>query len=61
MKKIEVQKQLKKIIVYDVSINNIETMKLFEPAINKGIEIVIPDNTLKNRNRILRGDINGKN
>lgn len=53
--------QLKKIIVYDVSINNIETMKLFEPAINKGIEIVIPDNTLKNRNRILRGEINGKN
>lgn len=45
-------KQLKKIVVYSVSIDDEKVMKLFEYASNKGIEIVIPNNILKERNVI---------
>lgn len=41
---------LKKIIVYSVSIDDEKVLKLFEYASLKGIEIVIPDNILKERN-----------
>ena len=41
---------LKKIIVYSVSIDDEKVLKLFEYASLKGIEIVIPDNILKKRN-----------
>lgn len=47
-------KQLKKIIIYSVSINDEKVLKLFEYASNKGIEIVIPCNILKERNIINR-------
>ena len=43
-------KQLKKIIVYSVSVDDGKAFKLFEYASNKGIEIVIPNNILKERN-----------
>ena len=45
-------KQLKKLVVYSVSIDDEKVMKLFEYASNKGIEIVIPNNILKERNVI---------
>lgn len=55
-------KQLKKIIVYSVSVNDDKVLKLFEYASNKGIEIVIPNNILKERN-IINKEVksNGKN
>ena len=43
-------KQLKKIVVYSVSVDDEKVLKLFEYASNKGIEIVIPNNILKERN-----------
>lgn len=43
--------KLKKIIVYSVSINDDNIYKLFQEAIDKGIEIEIPDNLLKLRNK----------
>ena len=42
--------KLKKIIVYSVSIDDEKVLKLFEYASLKGIEIVVPDNILKERN-----------
>ena len=45
-------KQLKKMIVYSVSVDDVKVLKLFEYAANKGIEIVIPNNILKERNII---------
>ncbi len=41
---------LKAIIVYDVCGSNDKVMECFDYAVNKGIEIIIPDNTLKTRN-----------
>lgn len=45
-------KQLKKIVVYSVSVDDKKVLELFEYASNKGIEIVIPNNILKERNII---------
>ena len=42
---------LKKIIVYDVCKTDEKALTIFEYALQKGIEIVIPDNILKNRNK----------
>lgn len=47
---VDTLKALKKIIVYSVSISDEKTLALFEYAIKRGIEIVIPDNVLKERN-----------
>lgn len=51
---------LKKIIVYDVCKTDEKALAIFEYAIQKGVEIVIPDNILKKRNRAdkkkLKGD-----
>ena len=44
---------LKTLIVYDVCSTNDATLDTFSYAIEKGIEIVIPDNTLKERNMTL--------
>ncbi len=44
--------KLKKIIVYSVSVDDSKTLKLFEYASLKGIDIIIPDNILKERNII---------
>lgn len=46
---------LKKIIVYSVSIDDEKIKKLFDYPVSKGIEIVIPDNLLKERNVFLKG------
>ena len=45
-------KQLKKIVVYSVSVNDEKVRELFEYASNKGIEIDISNNILKERNKI---------
>lgn len=42
--------RLKVIIIYDVCGNLAKTLKAFEPAIQAGIKIIIPDNNLKARN-----------
>ncbi len=42
--------EIKTIIVYDVCSTNHATLDTFSYAVQKGIEIVIPDNTLKSRN-----------
>ena len=47
----------KTIVVYSVA-DDKTTLAAFEYAIQQGVEIVIPDNTLKRRNRILKGDDN---
>ena len=44
---------LKTIIAYDVCSTNDTTLDTFSYAIERGIEVVIPDNTLKNRNMTL--------
>ncbi len=44
---------LKAIVVYDVCSDNENALKCFSYAIGKGIEIIIPDNTLKARNAAL--------
>ena len=44
---------LKTIIAYDVCSTNDATLDTFSYAIERGIEVVIPDNTLKNRNMTL--------
>ena len=41
---------LKKIIVYSVAADEDKTNLLFEYALEKGIEIIIPNNLLKERN-----------
>lgn len=53
-------RNLKKIIVYDVSIKVNKTLELFNAATEKGIEIIIPNNTLKERNFKLMELKNGK-
>lgn len=45
-------KQLKKIMVYSVSASDKKVMSLFEYALSKGIEVIIPNNILKERNAI---------
>ena len=45
---------LKAIIVYDVCADNKIAMECFSYAISKGIEIIIPENTMKNRNALLK-------
>lgn len=45
-------KYLKKIIVYSASVSDEKVMSLFEYALSKGIEIIIPNNSLKERNII---------
>ncbi len=53
--------QLMKITVYSVSVNDNKVFKLFEYASSKGIEIVIPNNILKERNIINKeAKTNGK-
>ncbi len=42
--------KLKTLIVYDVCSTNDSTIETFSYAAQKGIEIIIPDNTLKTRN-----------
>lgn len=43
-------KKLKAIIVYSVTPDNEKIFEMFAPAIEAGIKIVIPDNTLRTRN-----------
>ena len=50
---------LKQIVVYDVSIDNSRILELFNYATSKGIEVMIPNNLLKERNIILGGKLNG--
>ena len=45
--------KLKALIVYDVCGTNDDTLDSFSYAIEKGIKIIIPENTLKKRNMIL--------
>lgn len=47
---VEQLKKLKKIIVYSVSVDDKIVFELFEYAIEKGIQIIIPNNILKERN-----------
>ena len=49
---VDTLKILKKIVVYSVSINDEKVMSLFEYALSKGIEVIIPNNILKERNII---------
>ena len=44
---------LKAFVVYDDTASNLAVDRLFDEARSKGIEIIIPDNILKIRNRIL--------
>ena len=54
--------KLKKIIVYSVLIDDERTKELFKYASSHGIEIVVPSNVLKERNKILSEvNRNGKN
>lgn len=46
-------KKLAGIIVYDVCKDNKTVYELFDYAIQKGLEIIIPENSLKKRNSIL--------
>ena len=45
---------LKAIIVYDVCGTDEKTLEAFRYATDKGIKVIIPDNTLKTRNILLR-------
>ena len=53
-------RNLRQIIIYDVSIDNSKTLELFSYATSKGIEVLIPNNLLKTRNIILGGKLNGQ-
>jgi hypothetical protein len=46
--------ELNSIVVYDVCGDERRTLELFRYAIERGIRVVIPDNTLKRRNMALR-------
>lgn len=46
--------KLRQIVVYDVSNDNDKILELFKYAINKDIQILIPNNILKSRNVILK-------
>jgi len=48
--------ELKSIVVYTASPDNEKVYEIFEPAIIRGIRIQIPENTLRERNRLKRGD-----
>lgn len=53
---------LKKIVVYSVSTDDDKVKKLFDYPSSKGIEIIIPDNLLKERNIFLKeASKDGKN
>lgn len=52
--------KLTSIIVYSVSLYDEKVRDLFSSAINKGIEIIIPNNILMERNKVLGGIYNGK-
>lgn len=45
--------KIKTIVAYDVCGTNDATLDTFSYATEKGIEIIIPDNTLKERNMLL--------
>lgn len=53
--------KLTSIIVYSGSLYDEKVRDLFSSAINKGIEIIIPNNILMERNKVLGGFYNGKN
>ncbi len=55
-KMIEKLSYLKKIIVYTSSTNDKKIHEIFKIAIDKGIEIIIPNNTLRIRNIILKNE-----
>ncbi len=46
--------KLKQILVYSVNLNDEDALKLFSYAQEKGIKVMIPDNKLKSRNRLLK-------
>ncbi len=50
---------LKAIVVYDVCGSNDNAIECFQYAIDKGLKIIIPDNTLKTRNAINKAVKNG--
>ena len=50
---------LKRIIVYSASPDSEKVLALFRYAIDHGIDVIIPDNMLQSRNRLLGGEING--
>ncbi len=52
---------LRSIIVYSSSPDKAKVRSIFQYAIDRGIEIQIPDNMLQSRNRLLGGDENGCN
>ena len=55
-------KKLKKIIVYSVLTDDSDVMKLFDYAISSRIRIVVPNNLLKERNRLKKEEkLYGKN
>ena len=43
---------LKTIVVYDVSVNNKYVDEIFNTAKQSGINVIVPENILKNRNRM---------
>lgn len=54
-------KKLTAIIVYSVSIDSKKEQSFFLYPISKGIKIIFPENSLRIRNRINCGNLNGKN
>lgn len=56
---VDALEKLKSIVVYASTPNNREVFNLFSYAIEKGIEVQIPDNLLRNRNKILGEDKDG--
>ena len=48
--------KLKKIIVYSVSTDDRKVLDIFQYATSKGINVIIPDNILRERNIILKED-----
>lgn len=52
--------KLEKIVVYSVCSNNENVKKIFEYAINKNIEVIIPNNILKKQNMERSNKANGK-
>ncbi len=54
IKKVVDTLHLKKIVVYDVCKTDAKALAIFEYAVQNGVEVVIPDNILKNRNKTAR-------
>ncbi|MBE6719168.1 MAG: DUF4417 domain-containing protein [Ruminococcaceae bacterium] len=54
-------KKLKTIYAYASTPNDEKVMELFRYAIDSGIDIIIPENMLRTRNKILGGDKHGSN